>query len=94
MVLLCGKYPLSFARPLIMGVLNVTPDSFSDGGKFLELKQSLTHADVLIAEGASFMVSGEWWIALFPGLALMIAVFCFNLLGDGLRDIVDPQRRT
>ena len=30
----------------------------------------------------------------FPGLALMIAVFCFNLLGDGLRDIVDPQRRT
>ena len=33
-------------------------------------------------------------IAFFPGLALMIAVFCFNLLGDGLRDIVDPQRRT
>ena len=47
-----------------------------------------------IAEGAAFMVSGEWWIAFFPGLALMIAVFCFNLLGDGLRDIVDPQRRT
>ena len=41
-----------------------------------------------------FMVSGEWWIAFFPGAALMIAVFCFNLLGDGLRDIVDPQRRT
>ncbi|MGY3449618.1 ABC transporter permease [Bradyrhizobium sp. USDA 4353] len=49
---------------------------------------------IMVAEGASFMVSGEWWIALFPGLALMIAVFCFNLLGDGLRDIVDPQRRT
>ena len=30
----------------------------------------------------------------FPALALMVAVFCFNLLGDGLRDIVDPQRRT
>jgi peptide/nickel transport system permease protein len=49
---------------------------------------------IMVAEGASFMVSGEWWIALFPGLALMTAVFCFNLLGDGLRDIVDPQRRT
>jgi peptide/nickel transport system permease protein len=49
---------------------------------------------IMVAEGAGYMVSGEWWIALFPGLALMLAVFCFNLLGDGLRDIVDPQRRT
>ena len=49
---------------------------------------------IMVAEGAAFIVSGEWWMALFPGLALMLAVFCFNLLGDGLRDIVDPQRRT
>jgi len=49
---------------------------------------------IMVAEGATFMVSGEWWIAFFPGAALMIAVFCFNLLGDGLRDIVDPRRRT
>jgi peptide/nickel transport system permease protein len=49
---------------------------------------------IMVAEGAAFIVSGEWWIALFPGVALMLAVFCFNLLGDGLRDIVDPQRRT
>jgi peptide/nickel transport system permease protein len=49
---------------------------------------------IMVAEGATFMVSGEWWNAFFPGLALMIAVFCFNLLGDGLRDIVDPRRRT
>ncbi|MFS8038576.1 ABC transporter permease [Xanthobacter sp. AM11] len=49
---------------------------------------------IMVAEGAGYIVSGEWWIALFPGLALMFAVFCFNLLGDGLRDIVDPQRRT
>ena len=50
--------------------------------------------NTLIAEGASFIVSGEWWVALFPGLVLMAAVFCFNLMGDGLRDIVDPLRRT
>lgn len=49
---------------------------------------------IMVAEGASFIVSGEWWIAFFPGLALMTAVFCFNLLGDGVRDLVDPQRRT
>ena len=49
---------------------------------------------IMVAEGAAFIVSGEWWIALFPGLALMTAVFCFNLLGDGLRDLIDPRRRT
>jgi peptide/nickel transport system permease protein len=49
---------------------------------------------ILVAEGASFILSGEWWIALFPGLALMLAVFCFNLLGDGLRDLIDPRQRT
>jgi peptide/nickel transport system permease protein len=49
---------------------------------------------IMVAEGAAFMVSGEWWNAFFPGAALVLAVFCFNLLGDGLRDIVDPQRRT
>jgi peptide/nickel transport system permease protein len=49
---------------------------------------------ILVAEGAQYIISGEWWVALFPGLALMLAVFCFNLLGDGLRDIVDPRRRT
>ena len=49
---------------------------------------------IMVAEGATNIISGEWWVALFPGAALMIAVFCFNLLGDGLRDLVDPQRRT
>lgn len=49
---------------------------------------------IMVAEGATYIISGEWWLAIFPGLALMLAVFCFNLLGDGLRDLVDPQRRT
>ncbi|MBM3336622.1 MAG: ABC transporter permease [Betaproteobacteria bacterium] len=49
---------------------------------------------IMVAEGANFIVSGEWWLAFFPGLALMLAVFTFNLLGDGLRDIVDPRMRT
>lgn len=49
---------------------------------------------IMVAEGANFIVSGEWWMAVFPGLWLMMAVFTFNLLGDGLRDIVDPRKRT
>lgn len=49
---------------------------------------------IMVAEGAGYIVSGEWWLALFPGGALMLAVFCFNLLGDGLRDLIDPRRRT
>ncbi|MDO9598565.1 MAG: ABC transporter permease [Azoarcus sp.] len=49
---------------------------------------------IMVAEGAQYIVSGEWWIALFPGLVLMLAVFCFNLLGDSLRDLIDPRRRT
>ena len=49
---------------------------------------------IMVAEGAGYIISGEWWLVLFPGAALMIAVFTFNLLGDGLRDMVDPQRRT
>ena len=49
---------------------------------------------IMVAEGATYIISGEWWVALFPGAVLMLAVFCFNLLGDGLRDIIDPRRRT
>ena len=49
---------------------------------------------ILVAEGAQFIVSGEWWVSFFPGAVLMLAVFSFNLLGDALRDIVDPRKRT
>jgi peptide/nickel transport system permease protein len=49
---------------------------------------------ILVAEGAQFIVSGEWWVSFFPGAVLMLAVFSFNLLGDALRDLLDPRRRT
>ncbi len=48
------------ARPLVMGVLNVTPDSFSDGGRFLERADALDHARSMIADGADLVdVGGE-----------------------------------
>jgi peptide/nickel transport system permease protein len=47
----------------------------------------------MTAEGATYIVSGEWWIFLFPGLAIMITVLAFNMVGDALRDILDPRMR-
>ncbi|MGN1038876.1 MAG: ABC transporter permease [Mailhella sp.] len=49
---------------------------------------------IMVAEGAQYIVSGERWVALFPGIALMLTVLCFNFLGDALRDILDPRRRS
>jgi peptide/nickel transport system permease protein len=49
---------------------------------------------IMVSEGASNIISGEWWTFVFPGMALVLAVFSFNLLGDGLRDLLDPRRRT
>jgi peptide/nickel transport system permease protein len=48
---------------------------------------------IMVADGAADIVSGAWWVSLFPGLALMLTVFCFNLIGDGLRDLLDPRLR-
>jgi peptide/nickel transport system permease protein len=49
---------------------------------------------IMVAEGARFITTGKWWLVALPGLALMMTVLCFNLLGDGLRDILDPRMRT
>ena len=46
------------ARRLVMGVLNVTPDSFSDGGQFLDPHERLAHARAMIAEGADIIDIG------------------------------------
>src|SRR3954465_10131395 len=51
---------LSLRRPLVMGVVNVTPESFSDGGRFQSCSAALAHAAKLIAEGADIVdVGGE-----------------------------------
>ena len=49
---------------------------------------------IMIQEGSAMMVSGQWWVVVFPGAALALSVFCFSLLGDGIRDIMDPRRRS
>lgn len=55
-----GDHKLNFARPLVMGVLNVTPDSFSDGGNFIDAEKAVSHARAMIAAGADIVdVGGE-----------------------------------
>jgi len=54
----CGRFQLSLDRPLVMGILNVTPDSFSDGGQYTSLDFAVTHARQMIAEGADLIDVG------------------------------------
>ena len=49
---------------------------------------------IMVSEGAAYIFSGEWWTLTFPGFALVLSVFCFNQIGDGLRDVLDPGGRT
>lgn len=48
----------------------------------------------MLAEARNYLFSGEWWLSVFPGLAISLTVIGFNLLGDGLRDVLDPRRKT
>ena len=48
----------------------------------------------MLADSYSFIVSGAWWAATFPGIAILLTVLGFNLLGDGLRDDLGPQIKT
>lgn len=48
----------------------------------------------MLSDSRLYIVSGAWWAATFPGLAIVFAVLGLNLLGDGLRDILDPRLRT
>ncbi|MES2182591.1 MAG: dihydropteroate synthase [Pseudomonadota bacterium] len=60
MKFICGKYQLNLDRPYVMGIVNVTPDSFSDGGKFSSTDLAVAQALTLIAEGADILdIGGE-----------------------------------
>ena len=48
---------------------------------------------LMLAEGRGY-IDLAWWLAFFPGMAIVVTVLCFNLLGDGLRDVLDPRQRT
>jgi peptide/nickel transport system permease protein len=84
--------PMMVQASLNMGwaILNAAGLSFIGLG----VRAPMAEWGIMVSEGASNIISGEWWTFFFPGMALVLAVFCFNLLGDGLRDLLDPRRRT
>ncbi|MES1195989.1 MAG: dihydropteroate synthase, partial [Steroidobacter sp.] len=71
MIVDCGPQQLNLTTPVVMGVLNVTPDSFSDGGKYLDAQRAIDHAHEMISQGARIIdIGGE---STRPGAALVSA---------------------
>ncbi len=60
MIFFCGKYQLDLTNPQVMGIVNVTPDSFSDGGRYISTNKAIEHALHVVDEGANILdIGGE-----------------------------------
>lgn len=58
--LVCGRFTLTFERPLVMGILNATPDSFSDGGRYLSFDDAMRRAEQMLLDGVDIIdIGGE-----------------------------------
>lgn len=49
---------------------------------------------LMVFQGTEYILRGDWWMTVFPGMAIILAVLGFNLMGDGLRDVLDPKHRS
>jgi peptide/nickel transport system permease protein len=83
--------PLIVQASLAMGFALLTLAALSYIG--LGIQPPNSEWGEMISEGASLMVTGQWWLSLFPGIAILVTVLIFNLVGDGLRDLLDPRMR-
>jgi peptide/nickel transport system permease protein len=83
--------PIVVQATLAMGFAILTVAALSFIG--LGLRPPTSEWGAMTAEGAGYIVSGEWWLFLFPGLAIMTVVLSFNLVGDALRDLLDPRMK-
>ncbi|MCB0046765.1 MAG: ABC transporter permease [Caldilineaceae bacterium] len=86
-----GLSPIIVQATLSMGIAVL--DAAALG--FLGLGQQPPYPEwgKMLVDSLQFILSGSWWVMLFPGLAIMLTVLGFNLLGDGLRDALDPRLR-
>lgn len=84
--------PILVRTSLGMGYAILTAASLSFIG--LGAQPPTAEWGVLISDGRGYIISGEWWMTAFPGLAIATSILGFNLLGDGLRDVLDPRLRT
>jgi peptide/nickel transport system permease protein len=83
--------PIIVQATLAMGYALLTMSALSFIGLGIQPPQSEWGS--MTAEGAQYIVTGEWWLFLFPGLAIVLMVLSFNLIGDSLRDFLDPRMR-
>ncbi|MBS0523968.1 MAG: ABC transporter permease [Proteobacteria bacterium] len=83
--------PIIVQATLAMGYALLTMASLSFIGLGIQPPQSEWGS--MTAEGAQYIVTGEWWLFLFPGVAIVLMVLSFNLIGDSLRDFLDPRMR-
>jgi peptide/nickel transport system permease protein len=83
--------PLMVQSSLNMGwaILNAAGLSFIGLG----VRPPQPEWGIMVSDGATNIISGEWWMFVFPGAVLMIAVLIFSQVGDALRDLLDPKRR-
>jgi len=83
--------PVVVQATLAMGFAILTVAALSYIG--LGIRPPTSEWGAMTAEGAGYIVSGEWWVFLFPGTAIMATVLSFNLVGDALRDVLDPRMK-
>jgi peptide/nickel transport system permease protein len=83
--------PLVVQATLAMGFAVLTLAALSYIG--LGIQPPDSEWGEMTSAGASLMVTGQWWLSLFPGIAILVTVLVFNLAGDGLRDVLDPRMR-
>lgn len=95
-VLLVHVLPNSWAPIFVQSTLQAGYAILEAAGlSFIGLGVRVPRAEwgVMINSGLQYIVSGQWWITFFPGIAIGLTVMGFNLIGDGLQDVLDPRRR-
>jgi peptide/nickel transport system permease protein len=89
-------FPNSLSPILVQGTLGIATAILEIAALgFLGLGQQPPYPEwgAMLADSVKYLTSGAWWVLLFPGFAIMLTVLGFNLLGDGLRDALDPRLR-
>ena len=96
MIMLRHVLPNVTGPVLVIGTLSLAIAILSEATlSFLGVGVPVTNPSLgtLIRIGNAFLFSGEWWMTIFPGIALVILVLAVNLLGDWLRDALNPKLR-
>lgn len=83
--------PALIQSTLFVGVAIIVEASLSFVG--LGVQPPTPSWGTMLSDARTFIFSGHWWLPVFPGLAICITVIGFNILGDGLRDAIDPKSR-